>query len=168
MFTTSAAVLRNARKAAQLTQAELAQRANITQSVVSAYEAGRREPALSTLLKLVESAGYTLNLGLESKPVHTPDFVKILHKHKEQILQWCADAGASNMRIFGSVARGTAGPTSDIDLLVDLAPETSLFALMSLEEKIQNLVGIKIDLVPESGLKPSIKKEVLSEAIPLG
>lgn len=168
MFTTSASVLRSARQAAQLTQAELAQRANITQSVVSAYEAGRREPALSTLLKLVGAAGYTLNLELESQPIHTPDFMKILHTHKKQILQWCADAGASNMRIFGSVARGTAGPTSDIDLLVDLAPETSLFTLMSLEEKIQKLVGIKVDLVPESGLKPAIKEEVLSEAIPLG
>lgn len=164
----SASLLKKARLTAHLTQHELAQRANVTQSVVSAYEAGRREPALSTLTKLIEAAGLSLSLELEPLVIHTPDFLGLLHTHKKQILKWCEEAGVSNMRIFGSVARGTAGPHSDIDLLIDLSPETGLFAVMGLEEKIHDLVGVKVDLVPEGGLKSSLKDEILREAIPFG
>lgn len=168
MAISSATVLKNARRAGKLTQTQLAQRARITQSVVSAYESGRREPSFSTLSKLVEAAGFVLNVGLEPQVIHTTDFLELLHTYKKQILQLCSDAGVFNMRIFGSVARGTAGPQSDIDLLVDLAPDTGLFALMSLEQKIQELVGVKIDLIPASGIKPAIRDQVLSEAIAFG
>ena len=168
MAISSATVLKNARQAAHLTQMQLAEQAGITQSVVSAYEAGRREPSFITLAKLVKAAGFDLTVGFEPHVLHTPDFLKLLHTNKNQILQLCDDAGVSNMRIFGSVARGTAGPLSDIDLLVDLAPETGLFALMNLEQKIQELVGVKVDLVPASGLKPAVWDQVMGEAIYFG
>ncbi|HEY6746335.1 MAG TPA: helix-turn-helix transcriptional regulator, partial [Mycobacteriales bacterium] len=62
-------VLRAARKAAGLTQAELARRAGVTQSVISAYEAGRREPSVATLSRLVDAAGATLRLHVEPHQV---------------------------------------------------------------------------------------------------
>lgn len=57
-------MLRQARRLAGLTQAELARRAEVTQSVISAYESGRREPALSTLQRLVEATGATVRNDL--------------------------------------------------------------------------------------------------------
>jgi predicted nucleotidyltransferase/DNA-binding XRE family transcriptional regulator len=167
MVQKSSEILRNARLTAQLTQSELASRAQLTQSVVSAYESGRREPALSTLVKLVEATGFVINIGLTHPLLHTPDFMGLVHRNKQQILALAHAAGVSNMRVFGSVARGTAGPTSDIDLLVDISPDVGLIALMQLEKDIQELLGVEIDLVPESGLKPGIRDQVLREAISL-
>lgn len=167
MTLTSSEILKNARRSAQLTQSELASRAHVTQSVISAYESGRREPALTTLSKLVEAAGFVLNIGLNPALVHTPDFLGLVHRNKQRLFELADAAGVSNMRIFGSVARGTAGPTSDIDLLVDVSPQVGLFALMQLEKNIHELLGVNIDLVPEDGLKPEIREQVLREAISL-
>lgn len=168
MVTSSAAILKEARRSSQLTQTELAVRARVTQSVISAYESGRREPALSTLTKLVEAAGFQVNVGLERSIIPTPDFMELLHRHKKQILRLCSDAGVSNMRIFGSVARGSATQDSDIDLLVDISPELGLLGLMQLERDLHELLGVKIDLVPSEGLKAHMKEEIMNEAIPFG
>lgn len=168
MAATSAGLLRDARHSAHLTQSELATRAQVTQSVISAYESGRREPSLSTLTKLVEAAGCEMNIALELRVVPTPDFLELLHRNKKQIKELCRIAGVSNMRIFGSVARGTATQNSDIDLLVDISPELGLLGLMKLEGDIQELLGVKVDLVPSEGLKSHMKQEVLNEAIPFG
>ncbi|MEG0160722.1 MAG: helix-turn-helix domain-containing protein, partial [Aurantimicrobium sp.] len=130
MAITSAEILKAARRTAHLTQSELAVRAHITQSVISAYESGRREPALSTLMKLVEAAGCDMNIGLELRVVPIPDFLGLLHRNKNKIMNLCRNAGVSNMRIFGSVARGTATKDSDIDLVVDISSDMGLLGLM--------------------------------------
>ncbi len=75
--------------------------------------------------------------------------------------------GARNLRVFGSAARGDDGPTSDIDLLVDLDDGVSLVELGTLQRELTELLGIKVDVVPASMLKPRIRDEVLAEAIPL-
>jgi len=62
---TSAVLLRTARERAGLSQSDLARRSGIAQSVVSAYEAGRRQPALPTLAKMVEATGHTLAITLQ-------------------------------------------------------------------------------------------------------
>lgn len=72
------------------------------------------------------------------------------------------------MRIFGSVARGTATKDSDIDLVVDISSDMGLLGLMKLEGDIQELLGVKVDLIPSEGLKSHMKQEVLNEAIPFG
>ncbi|MFP5218414.1 MAG: helix-turn-helix transcriptional regulator, partial [Actinomycetes bacterium] len=64
MALSAAEVVRSARLSAGLTQAQLAQRAGVTQSVISAYESGRREPALSTLSRLVGAAGLRLEVQI--------------------------------------------------------------------------------------------------------
>ena len=74
---TSATLIRDARAAASLTQAALAGRAGITQSVISAYEHGRREPSFATLQRLIAAAGYTLDASLvRAKPGDTLAAVK--------------------------------------------------------------------------------------------
>jgi uncharacterized protein len=73
----------------------------------------------------------------------------------------------SNVRVFGSVARGDSRQNSDVDLLVSTSPETSLFDLGGLLEDLREMLGCDVDLVPENSLKPNLRERILSEAIPL-
>jgi len=74
---------------------------------------------------------------------------------------------ATNVRVFGSVARGDDSPASDVDLLVDLGPKVGLLSLISLEMEMEQLLGVDVDLIPASGLKPGLRDRVLADAIPL-
>jgi hypothetical protein len=92
---------------------------------------------------------------------------ELLGKKRAEILHIAARYGARNVRIFGSVARGEAGPESDIDVLVDLEPGRSLFDLGGLLMDLQELLGRKVDVATEKGLRPRIRERVLREAVPL-
>jgi predicted nucleotidyltransferase len=87
-----------------------------------------------------------------------------LKRHREAILQLAARHGAHQVRVFGSVARGEAGPESDIDLLVALEPGRSLLDLGALLMDLQDLLSTKVDVVTEPGLRPRLRAQVLSEA----
>jgi predicted nucleotidyltransferase len=91
----------------------------------------------------------------------------LLKAKRDEILQVCAKYGARNVRVFGSVARGEADEQSDIDLLVELEPNRSLLDHAGLWVELQELLGVKVDVVSERGLKPRIRQRVLQEAIPL-
>jgi Predicted nucleotidyltransferases len=91
----------------------------------------------------------------------------LLNAKRDEILQVCAKYGARNVRVFGSVARGEADEQSDIDLLVEFEPNRSLLDHAGLWVELQELLGVKVDVVSERGLKPRIRQRVLQEAIPL-
>ena len=169
---TSADVVRQARRFAGFSQAELARRTGIAQPTISAYERGVHEPSLSTLQALVAGTGKVLELKLRNHDIgpelpSTPTANLILERCGA-LLDAAACHGASNLRVFGSVARGSDGPESDIDLLVDLSPSVTLIGLGRLEEEFEAVLGRRVDVVPASGLKPRIRDAVLEEAIPLG
>ena len=90
-----------------------------------------------------------------------------LQTRRDDILSIAARHGARNVRVFGSVARGDAGPESDVDILVDMEPGRSLFDLGGLLYDLQTLLGVEVDVVTEKGLRPRIRAQVLQEAIPL-
>ena len=90
-----------------------------------------------------------------------------LMKNREEILRIAAKHGAKNVRVFGSVARGEADEDSDIDVLVDLELGRSLFDLGGLLMDLQDLLGRKVDVVTEKGLRTRIRDRVLREAVPL-
>jgi len=92
---------------------------------------------------------------------------EIISNRKEQILALAASYGASRVRVFGSVARGTADDESDIDFLVDLAPGRSLFDLGGLLYELQGLLGRPVDVITTAGLRPRIRDRVLNEAVPI-
>jgi len=75
--------------------------------------------------------------------------------------------GASNVRVFGSVARRENGPGSDIDFLVDLEPGRDLFDLGGLQADLRDLLSTSVDLVESTCLHPYIRDRVLAEAVPL-
>jgi predicted nucleotidyltransferase len=92
---------------------------------------------------------------------------EIIGSKREQILAIAAKYGASNIRVFGSVARGTADADSDIDFLVQLESGRSLFDLGGLLMDLQKLLGRKVEVVTEKGLHWYIRDRVLNEAQPL-
>jgi predicted nucleotidyltransferase len=79
----------------------------------------------------------------------------------------CTKYGARNVRVFGSVARGEADEQSDIDLIVDFGPGRSLLDHAGLWLELQELLGVKVDVVSSRGIKACIRERVLQEAIPL-
>jgi uncharacterized protein len=90
-----------------------------------------------------------------------------IRQQRDEILLIAARHGAANIRVFGSVARNTAGEESDIDFLVDLAPGRSLLDLGGLQYDLEGLLGCRVDVTTEQGLKERIRRRVLREAVPL-
>jgi hypothetical protein len=73
--------------------------------------------------------------------------------------------GVQSISVFGSVARGDAGPESDVDLLVDVDDDVSLFGLSRLKFHLEDLLGMRVDLVTPDALRPSMRDAILAEAI---
>lgn len=92
---------------------------------------------------------------------------ELLKVKRQEILHLAAKHGADHIRVFGSVARGEARPDSDIDLLVDLAPGRSLMDHAALILDLQRLLGCRVDVVTERGLRERVRQKVLAEAVPL-
>ena len=92
---------------------------------------------------------------------------EIIADNKEQILALAAKYGASNVRVFGSVANGTADQNSDINFLVDMEKGRSLFDLGGFLIELEELLGCHVDVVTEKGLRERIRARVLEEAVPL-
>jgi len=91
----------------------------------------------------------------------------LLKAKREEILRVCAKYGAHNVQVFGSVARSEADEQSDIDFLVELEPGRTLFDPGGLQYDLEQLLGRRVDVVTERGLKPRIRERVLREALPL-
>jgi predicted nucleotidyltransferase len=90
-----------------------------------------------------------------------------LRSHRDLILRLAASHGASNVRVFGSVARGEARADSDIDLLIDLPPERSLLAWSAFWQQLEEALGARVDLAVASDLRPEVRQAVLAEAVTL-
>lgn len=90
-----------------------------------------------------------------------------LRRHRDEIERIASRHGVSNVRVFGSVARGDADEGSDLDLLIDAGPESGLFDLGSFAVEIEQLLGVFTQVVTVAGLKPRIRDRVLESAVPL-
>lgn len=172
MTSASGTLLRDARERARLSQTDVSRRSGIAQSVISAYESGRREPGVQTLAKLVEATGHQLVLDVVASPgqlLGLPDTTlgRRLRRRRKAIIEAAEKRRARNVRVFGSVARADDTSTSDIDLLVDLEDGVGLLDLIGLERELSELLGVEVDVVPADALKPRIRSRVLAEAIPL-
>jgi len=90
-----------------------------------------------------------------------------VRKHRDEIQRITAKYGLTNVRVFGSVARGTETADSDIDLLVDLGAGVSLLTLARCQRELETLLTASVDVVPADGLKPRVARTVAAEVVPL-
>lgn len=90
-----------------------------------------------------------------------------LAARRSQVLVLAAARGASDVRVFGSVAKGLDREGSDLDLLVDVPTGTSLLEVVGLQLDLEDALGVKVDLCTERELHPSLKPRILAEARPL-
>ncbi len=90
-----------------------------------------------------------------------------IHSRRDAILAIARRYGASDIRIFGSVARGDATETSDLDLIVRFEPDHSLFDHGGLLIDLQDLLGVKVDVISEGGMRERFRNHVMREAVPL-
>jgi len=154
-----------------LSQVELAARAAVTQSVVSAYESGHRQPSIPALGRLIEATGYELTLGLQELPRRlrrlSGPVGRRVRRYRHDLVAAAAAHGVRNLRVFGSVARGEDRQDSDVDLIADLPPGLSLFGLARVESDLEAILGSRVDLIPAAGLKASVRERAERDLIAL-
>ncbi|OHB55323.1 MAG: hypothetical protein A2Y07_07420 [Planctomycetes bacterium GWF2_50_10] len=90
-----------------------------------------------------------------------------IRSKRNEILNTASKHGATNVRVFGSFVRGDNTQTSDLDLLVKMEPDRSLFDRIELMQELEDLLHIKVDVVNEKALSPIIRDEVLKQGIAL-
>lgn len=166
----AAGLVRRARRHARLSQVELALRAGLPQSVISAYENGRREPSLATLRKLVNASGQQLTVDVvPTRPVGLPDTPRgrLLKRHRSEIRDIAARRGARDPRVFGSVARGDDGPESDIDVAIEIPDDFTLIDLVGLARELTELLGVRVDVVPARSLRPGVAAGLEADGVAL-
>lgn len=124
--------------------------AGMTQTQIAA-EIGRSQPEVSRLLHFHG----------------TSSLARRLRKHAAEVKRLVAEAGGSNVRVFGSVAAGEDREDSDIDLLFTMGRPLSLMQLSLLERAVSRVVGCSVDVVPDSVLRPELRDRILAEAVAL-
>lgn len=144
--------LRAARRAAGLTQAELAARVGVAAPNIAAYESGKRQLSDALYERIMRAA----------RPLPSV----LLKANAEQVRQIAYRHGATRISVFGSVARGHDRYDSDIDLLVELKPGTDLFDLYEMTEEIEKLLDTHVDVISAGGLTGR-HDNIRTQAVPL-
>ena len=122
----------------------------MTQAQIAAA-IGRSQPEVSRLLRFH---------GVTSSAMR-------LRRKRAGIIALVKAAGGSNVRVFGSVATGRDHQQSDIDLLFTMRRPLSLMQLGALEQRLADLVGVSVDLVPDTAIRLALRDRILAEAVPL-
>lgn len=139
----------------------------MAQSVISNYESGRKVPTLATLTRLAAATGAALEVSVTPVgPRKTNVTLTTLRRHREAIDAACLRHGASNPRVFGSLANGRARPGSDIDLLVDLEPGRTLFDVAALHDELVDLLDHEVDVLTAGAVRGRLA-HIADEAISL-
>lgn len=116
-----------------------------------AREIGRSQPEVSRLLRFHGKS----------------PLARRVRARRTEILELIGAAGGRQVRVFGSLAEGEDGPESDVDLLAAFSEPIGLMGLSRLEAALEGLLGTKVDLIPESSIRPGIRDRVLGQAVPL-
>lgn len=90
-----------------------------------------------------------------------------LRNKRDKIIKIAALHGAHDVRIFGSVARGEARQSSDLDVLIKLEAGRSLLDLVAIKQDLEDLLGCSVDVVTEDAVSPHIRDQVLKDAVSL-
>ena len=127
-----------------------AARQGLTQAQI-AQLIGRSQPEVSRLLRFHGRGPLALRL----------------RRHAREVRDLIDQAGGTNVRVFGSVATGAERAGSDIDLLFDMGTPMGLMELGALEQRLSELLGAPVDLIPSAALRPDLRDRALAEAVTL-
>ncbi|MCI1748860.1 MAG: nucleotidyltransferase domain-containing protein [Acidipropionibacterium sp.] len=125
-----------------------ASRDGMSQSQI-AREIGRSQPEVSRLLHFHG----------------TSPLARRLRRHAREIRDAVAEAGGRDVRVFGSLVTGRETSDSDVDLLFTMGSALSLMQLSVLENRVAEILGSEVDLVPDSALRPDLRERILAEAV---
>lgn len=154
-------------------------------SLVEKYREARREEDLARLrrglaLRALVAEGHSQRAIAEQLGVSQPaisqqlrsapdlsrqDSVSLLEAGAPIVKALAAERGFTRLAVFGSVARGDAGPDSDIDLLIEAPQGTSSFGFVRFQQLIEHVLGRHVDLVEYGGLKPGLDDDIRREAV---
>lgn len=90
-----------------------------------------------------------------------------LASNRAAIRRVVASHRASNVRVFGSVLRGQDTSSSDLDILIDPTPETTLMDVAAIQVELQRLLGVSVDVLTPNALPDKFRSAVLAEAVPV-
>lgn len=169
MSESESTLLRGARLAAGWSQRELAARAGTTQAMVARYESGAASPTVATLRRLLAACGQRLTVGTTPMgPALQGPIGHRVDRNRKQIRRLARQAGARNVRVFGSVARGDESEGSDLDLLVDFpVRQRGLLPLADLADRISELLDLPVDVAAEDALAPEVATRAHQDAVSL-
>ncbi len=139
-----------ARARAGLSKSQLAVRAGVPQPNLSAYETGRVQPRPETLARILAATA--------ERPS------AVLLRERDRVLELAGRRRAGNVRVFGSIARGTDAVGSDIDLLVCFAPEASILDAAGLVLDLEQLLGVHVDVMSDRA-EGAIRDLAIAEAV---
>lgn len=145
--------IKELRQTAGLTQTQLAERAGISQPKISAYERGVVEPSARTFARIQRAVRLRPSVVLE--------------QNADAILALAGKNQISNVRVFGSSVHGTDTADSDIDLLVTLYDETSLFDVARFARLCEELLGYPVEVVSDAAPQSPLLERIITEAVPL-
>lgn len=143
--------LRAERRAAGLSQSQVARAAGVSQPNLSAYENGRRVPSPEVLARIRAA----LRIPLSER----------VAQHRDEIRTLVAAHHATAPRVFGSAARGDDRLGSDVDLLVDFTDEATLLDEVGLRLALTELLRVDVDVVAVDALRGRLRERVLREAV---
>jgi uncharacterized protein len=123
------------------------------------------------LARLIDAAGADLVVDIQQQP---PQLSRLsgpvgrqVRRKRRDLVAAAAAHEVTNLRVFGSVARGEDRPDSDVDLLVDLPPHMGLLGLGRVQADLEAILGVKVDLVPASDLKPDVRARAERDLVTL-
>jgi uncharacterized protein len=148
--------LRELRLRHGLTQAQVAERAGVKQPEVSAIENGGSRATTDGRARILAA----IRALAEPTKALTPDVRAAAQRLFEQV-------GATDVAVFGSLARGTSRPGSDVDLVATFPPEFSLFDLIELSESLETVIGLRVDIVSDDPRSGHVVESIRDGAVPL-
>lgn len=149
----AAELIRSAREDLGMSQSDLARAAGVQQPTISAYESGRKLPRAESLERLLTAARMRPSIPLSL--------------YADTIRSAAAQFHLTDVRVFGSAVRGEDDEHSDIDLLVTLEPEASLFDLGGFADAVEDITGFTVDVLTDGQIVDEHFAHVREQAVPL-
>ncbi len=154
------------RQARSLTQAELASVVGLDRTALAKVESGRRRVSAQEIRRLAGALNQPLKWLLADDDESDLDLSR-LRRLRSRILEVASRHGATNVRVFGSLARGEGDNGSDVDFLLDMEPDHSLFDRAALVVELAEVLGRRVDVATPQALRDRLRDRVLREAVKL-